>query len=333
MNCDMLPAVIDRAGNWERMPRLVDQAGGNARFAWDELFSAELRNRHTRRAYLHAVRQFLAWCESRRLELGQITPGWVGTYYDELHASIPTKKQHLSALRCFFDRLVLRHAVGLNPAASVRGERYQLVEGKDAGDHGGSGARASEVHPPVRRRGPPRPGDRRHPDLHRRAHRGGGRTQRRQFHSRRQSEWFLRFVEKGGRCRDIPKARGSRRLPYGLCGGRGATVSPARWAAVPQAHPHDEGGQKHGDDSRRHGPNDQAAHERHWPARTTFATFFQGRNDHRPADARRSAPGSAASGRSCRPKDNPAVRPQAKAGHANHRRQDFGVAEETAPSA
>jgi len=130
MNGDMLPAVIDRAGDWESTPRMVEQAGGNARFAWDELFSAELRNPHTRRAYLHAVRQFLYWCELHELALREITPGCVGTYYDELSASIPTKKQHLSALRCFFDRLVLRHAMGLNPAASVRGDRYQLVEGK-----------------------------------------------------------------------------------------------------------------------------------------------------------------------------------------------------------
>jgi integrase/recombinase XerD len=130
MNGDMLPTVIGKGANSHSTPRLVEQAGGNARFAWDEFFSAELRNPHTRRAYLHAVRQFLAWCESHRLELRQVTPGLVGTYYDGLHASIPTKKQHLSALRCFFDRLVLRHAVGLNPAASVRGERYQLVEGK-----------------------------------------------------------------------------------------------------------------------------------------------------------------------------------------------------------
>lgn len=126
----VLPAVIGRAGDWETTPRLVEQAGGGACFAWDELFSAELRNPHTRRAYLHAVRQFLAWCESQRLELRQVTPGWVGMYYDQLNSSIPTKKQHLSALRCFFDRLVQRHVVALNPAASVRGERYQLVEGK-----------------------------------------------------------------------------------------------------------------------------------------------------------------------------------------------------------
>jgi integrase/recombinase XerD len=130
MKPDMLPAVIDPAGRWDGMPSLVVQAGSGARFAWDELFSAEIRNPHTRRAYSHAVRQFLAWCEAHTLTLRDITPGWVGTYYDELQASIPTKKQHLSALRCFFDRLVLRHAVALNPAASVRGERYSLSEGK-----------------------------------------------------------------------------------------------------------------------------------------------------------------------------------------------------------
>jgi site-specific recombinase XerD len=37
---------------------------------------------------------------------------------------------HLAALRRLFDALVLRHVVVLNPALSVRGERYQVVEGK-----------------------------------------------------------------------------------------------------------------------------------------------------------------------------------------------------------
>lgn len=42
----------------------------------------------------------------------------------------PTRKLHLAALRRFFDQLVLRHVVILNPALSVRGERYQVVEGR-----------------------------------------------------------------------------------------------------------------------------------------------------------------------------------------------------------
>ena len=125
------------------------------RFAWDELFAAELRNPHTRRAYRHAVRQFLGWCDAHALELGQITPRWVGEYYDQLLVSIPTKKQHLAALRCFFDRLVLRHAVLLNPAASVRGERYSLAEGKTPEISVEQELRASRLHPRRRHRRPP----------------------------------------------------------------------------------------------------------------------------------------------------------------------------------
>ena len=70
------------------------------------------------------------WCETRRIGLQHVSPRNVGQYMDELPIALPTKKQHLAALRHFFDQLVIRHAVILNPAASVRGERYQVVEGK-----------------------------------------------------------------------------------------------------------------------------------------------------------------------------------------------------------
>jgi integrase/recombinase XerD len=60
----------------------------------------------------------------------QVTPGHLGTYFNEHPGSIPTKKQHLAAVRGLFDALVLRHAAIPNLAASVRLERYQVVEGK-----------------------------------------------------------------------------------------------------------------------------------------------------------------------------------------------------------
>jgi len=101
-----------------------------ARFAWDEFFSAEIANRHTRAAYLRAVKVFLAWCEERQLELRQISPGAVGEYLGQHPGSVPTKKLALAAIRHFFDTLVVRHVVMLNPAHSVRGERYSVVEGK-----------------------------------------------------------------------------------------------------------------------------------------------------------------------------------------------------------
>ncbi len=117
------------AGNAE-LPRIVVAAGNAARFAWGEFFDGELANANTRAAYLRAVGQFLGWCEAHGLELHRIAPGHVGQYLGRHPGSIPTKKQHLAAIRHFFDRLAVRHAVVLNPALSVRAERYQVVEGK-----------------------------------------------------------------------------------------------------------------------------------------------------------------------------------------------------------
>jgi integrase/recombinase XerD len=111
-------------------PGLIAAAGEAAGFAWDEFFSGQIRNRHTRAAYLLAVRRFLIWVEPRAPSIERITPGMVGKYFDKHPGSIPTKKLHLSALRAFFDVLVNRHVVLLNPAATVRCERYQAVEGK-----------------------------------------------------------------------------------------------------------------------------------------------------------------------------------------------------------
>jgi integrase/recombinase XerD len=112
------------------LPPAIAASGAAAGFAWDEFFTAGIRNSHTRIAYGRAVGQFLAWLEPRNVPLAQITPGDVGQYFDERGGSIPTKKLHLAALRGLFDTMVRRHVMMLNPAASVRGERYQVVEGK-----------------------------------------------------------------------------------------------------------------------------------------------------------------------------------------------------------
>jgi hypothetical protein len=45
---------------------LVTAAGERARVRFVECFTANIRNRNTRRAYAHAVSEFLAWCEARR---------------------------------------------------------------------------------------------------------------------------------------------------------------------------------------------------------------------------------------------------------------------------
>lgn len=134
MNRELLPviaksATLSRVGE-AASPAIIEKAGAAARFAWEEFFDAEIRSELTRKAYRHAVRQFLGWCEGRGVELVQITPGMVGQYFNDLPGSPSTKKQHLAAIRKLFDKLVIRHVVVINPALSVRTERYQVIEGK-----------------------------------------------------------------------------------------------------------------------------------------------------------------------------------------------------------
>lgn len=115
------------------LPAIIHRSGANATFAAQEFFFGTIRNEHTRRAYLHAVKLFLAWAEKHgRGELVNIAPWDVALYFGELAktTSIATRNQHLSALRHFFDGMVTRHAVVLNPALSVRGERCTAIEGK-----------------------------------------------------------------------------------------------------------------------------------------------------------------------------------------------------------
>ncbi len=106
-------------------------AGPAAKFAWEEFFLGKIPNPHTRSAYLRAVRRFLAWCEVKKCRLKDIEPGAVGEYFAEIKGiSLPSKKLHLAAIRAFFDVLVQRHVMQLNPAHSVRTERYSVTEGR-----------------------------------------------------------------------------------------------------------------------------------------------------------------------------------------------------------
>src|SRR5262249_23337680 len=76
------------------------------------------------------VRLFLSWCEGQGVELAAITPGMVGQFLAGLGGSPAKRNQHLAALRGLFDRLVNRHVCRLNPAASVKGVKEQVIEGK-----------------------------------------------------------------------------------------------------------------------------------------------------------------------------------------------------------
>ncbi len=124
------PGSVAAIGRGQALPAIVQRAGAAAAFVWEEYFKARHTNPNTQRAYLLAARRFLAWAEGRGVELPAITPGMVGEYISGMGGSSSRQCVALSALRGFFDGLVNRHVVILNPASSVKGFKEKVVEGK-----------------------------------------------------------------------------------------------------------------------------------------------------------------------------------------------------------
>src|ERR1039458_3247688 len=80
----------------ELLPPISLAAGEKASGRFLEFFAASIRNPNTRKAYMHAVGAFFAWCEERGLALEQIEPLVVASYIEKHPASAPTVKQHLA---------------------------------------------------------------------------------------------------------------------------------------------------------------------------------------------------------------------------------------------
>jgi site-specific recombinase XerD len=114
-------------------PTLIAAAGGRAQERFIEFFTANIRNRNTRRAYAQAVSEFLAWCEDHRVpSITAVQPVHVAGYIEELTRarSAPTAKQRLSAIRHLFDWLMVGQVMPVNPASSVRGPSHVVKRGK-----------------------------------------------------------------------------------------------------------------------------------------------------------------------------------------------------------
>ena len=114
-------------------PALVAAAGERAQFRFLEFFASNIRNVHTRRAYVRASTDFLDWCASVGVvSIEDVKPlhvaTWIETKTRELSA--PTVKQHLAALRHLFDWMVTGQIVPVNPASSVRGPSHSAKIGK-----------------------------------------------------------------------------------------------------------------------------------------------------------------------------------------------------------
>jgi site-specific recombinase XerD len=125
------PPALVRAG-LEALPAIIRGRGERASRRFIEFFTASIRNRNTRAAYARAVKQFLDWCEDRRLELHDIDALSVAAYVEQLgsRTAKPTVKQHLAAIKQLFAYLTSGGILEVNPAASVRGPKYVVKRGK-----------------------------------------------------------------------------------------------------------------------------------------------------------------------------------------------------------
>ena len=115
-----------------RLPALI-AAGERAQTRFWEFFAANIRNKHTRRAYAQATREFLAWCECTGVaSIVDVKPLHVAVYIEQLsrERSAPTVKQRLAAIRHLFDWLVTGQVMPVNPASSVRGPSHRVKRGK-----------------------------------------------------------------------------------------------------------------------------------------------------------------------------------------------------------
>jgi integrase/recombinase XerC len=115
------------------IPVLVNASGPRAEIRFLEFFAANIRNKHTRRSYAKATREFLTWCESAGVaSIDAVRPLHVAAYIEQLgrERSAPTVKQRLAAIRHLLDWLVTGQVIPLNPAASVRGPSHRVKRGK-----------------------------------------------------------------------------------------------------------------------------------------------------------------------------------------------------------
>jgi site-specific recombinase XerD len=115
------------------LPVVVINAGERASGRFLEFFASTIRNPNTRRAYAHAVDEFLTWCaQAGVISITAVQPlhvaAWIELQTQTLLA--PTVKQRLAAIRHLFDWLVTGQVVPHNPAASVRGPSHTARQGK-----------------------------------------------------------------------------------------------------------------------------------------------------------------------------------------------------------
>ncbi len=109
----------------------LQQARAAERFF--DFFTANIQNKHTRRAYYNAACKFSEFCaECGVHDLEDVKPVHVASYIESLREGFakPTIKQHLAAIRMLFDWLVVGQIIDVNPAHAVRGPKHVVIKGR-----------------------------------------------------------------------------------------------------------------------------------------------------------------------------------------------------------
>jgi site-specific recombinase XerD len=124
------PSDLARA-ELERLPAIVVADGPGAMRRFVEFFAVTIRCPNTRIANAQAVGRFLDFATSRGVtSLSKIRPLHVAAYIESHSGSLPTRKQHLAAIRSLCKWLVVGHILEHNPAADVKGPAYVVEKGK-----------------------------------------------------------------------------------------------------------------------------------------------------------------------------------------------------------
>jgi len=98
-----------------------------------DFFTANIQNKHTRRAYYNAACRFSEFCAQRSVhDLSHVRPVHIAGYIESLREGFakPTIKQHLAAIRMLLDWLVVGQVIEVNPAHAVRGPKHVVIKGR-----------------------------------------------------------------------------------------------------------------------------------------------------------------------------------------------------------
>lgn len=124
-------SISDNTRNF--IPLLIGRLNPSARNIFLEFFVAGIRNANTRKAYLIACSEFLAWAEIAGVgSVDGIEAIHVATWVElaSQKYSPSTVKQRLAAIKMLFDWLVVRQVIRSNPAAAVKGPRLVIRKGR-----------------------------------------------------------------------------------------------------------------------------------------------------------------------------------------------------------